>query len=171
MKRTLLILLAAAGLAACGTTGPSGGGGPVVSNSSAAFSDRDFAWSSAKGGDSIDGTLNYQGGPAAFTCSDVVLAPMTPWSRARMRILYLSDNQSVVKVDDVRARTPPEASGDYAQYARHAQCDAANHFSFTGLPDGAWFVITAATPVRGGDKMAVMRRVDTHGGNRHVNLP
>jgi hypothetical protein len=171
MKRTLLILLAAASLAGC-ETGVAPALGPVISSGgNAAFSDHDFAWSQGSGGGSIDGSLNYQGGPAAFTCSDVVLAPMTPWFRARMRVLYLSDSQAVVPVNDVRSRTPPESSGNYTQYARHAQCDGSNHFSFTGLPDGTWFLITVATPVGGGDKVAVMRRVDVRGGNRHVNLP
>jgi hypothetical protein len=172
MKHTLLIvlsLLGAATLAGCQSTGPSGpssGGG----SGSEAFSDQDFGWSTAGGGDAVDGVLAYRGGPAAFTCGDVVLMPMTPWSRARMRILYGSDSSAVVSVSDVVARTPP-ASPDYRKYARHATCDAADHFNFGGLPDGAWFVITAATPVAGGDKLAIMRRVDTHGGVRHVNLP
>jgi hypothetical protein len=39
----------------------------------------------------------------------------------------------------------------------------ANRFSFTGLPDGAWYVITVAAPVGGGERIAVMRRVVTHG--------
>ncbi len=171
MKRTLLILLAAASLTACETGGGTGGGPIISGGGNAAYSDQDFAWSQGGGGGSIDGALNYQGGPAAFTCGDVVLLPATPWSRARMRILYLSDNQAVLPAAEVHARTPPEASGNYAQYAKHATCDAGNHFSFTGLPDGTWFLITVATPVSGGDKVAVMRRVDVRGGNRHVNLP
>jgi len=180
MKRILIILAgatASVALAACNTgagegpsagpayTPPSGGGGE-------AFRDSDFAWSTGSGGDSIDGVLAYKGGGGKFTCdgSDVVLAPDTPWSRARMRVLYLSTTGAAMPVDDVKERTPPEHSADYAKYARHATCDSANHFSFSGLPDGAWYVITVATPVAGGQKIAVMRHVGTHGGQQKVTL-
>jgi hypothetical protein len=169
MKQTLLILLGAAALAGCASTGPEGPSGP--SGGGEAFNTQDFAWSTASGGDSIDGVMTYKGG--AYTCagSDVVLAPETPWSRARMRILYGSDSQAAVLVSDVKSRTPSAPSGDYTQFARHSTCDAASHFSFSGLPDGTWFVITVATPVAGGDKVAVMRRADTRGGGeRHITL-
>jgi hypothetical protein len=171
MKRTLLILLAAAGLVGCETTGPSNpvSGPSTAAPGSEAFSDQDFAWSTQGGGGSLDGNLTYKGGPSAYTCSSVVLMPLTPWSRARMRVLYGSDSAAVVNADDVRARTPP-GGPDYRKYAKFTTCDASNHFAFAGLPDGTWFVITAATPVGGGEQVAVMRRVDTH-GSRHVNLP
>jgi len=171
MKRTLLIVIAAAGLAACNTGGPSSpiSGPSTAPAGSEAFSDQDFAWSTVSGGDSLDGTVSYKGGPSAFTCSNVVLMPQTPWSRARMRVLYGSDNTAVVNADDVRARTP-QGGPDYRKYAKFATCDAANHFGFSGLPDGTWFVITAATPVGGGSQIAIMRRVETH-GSRHVTLP
>jgi hypothetical protein len=74
-----------------------------------------------------------------------------------------------VPVDDVRARTPAEAN-DYARYARRASCNPTGHFSFAGLPDGAWYVITVAAPVGGGQRIAVMRRVETHGDPVRVVL-
>ena len=39
-----------------------------------------------------------------------------------------------------------------------------------GLPDGAWYVITVAAPVGGGERMAVMRRVETNGDTVKVVL-
>ena len=179
MKRTLIILAAAAAsvaLTACetGAEGPSAGPAytPPSGASSEAFRDADFAWSTGSGGNSIDGVLAYKGGGARFTCqgSDVVLAPDTPWSRARMRVLYLSTSGAAMPVDDVKERTPPEHGADYAKYARHATCDSANHFNFSGLPDGSWYVITVATPLAGGQKIAVMHRVGTHGGQQKVTL-
>ncbi len=86
-----------------------------------------------------------------------------------MRMLYLSATSSAVPVEDVRARTPAE-SNDYAKYARRAVCNAAGHFSFVGLPDGGWYVITVAAPVGGGGRMAVMRHVETHGDTVRVVL-
>jgi predicted small secreted protein len=174
MKRALisLLALAGAGLAGCETdsvTGPAVQSTPVAGPSEA-FSEQDFAWSTRAGGASVDGVMTYQGGPSRFTCQDVKLIPRTPWSRRRMIILYGSDNQAEVPADQVRARTAEAPSGTYAQYVRSATCDSANHFNFSGLPDGGWFVITLASPVGGGDKVAVMHRVDTHGGVRRVTL-
>ena len=70
----------------------------------------------------------------------------------------------------VRARTPSAPSGDYASYVRKTTCDDQNRFSFKGLPDGAWFVITLARPENGGEAVAVMRRVETHGAVAALNL-
>ncbi|HTX49732.1 MAG TPA: hypothetical protein VME40_10115 [Caulobacteraceae bacterium] len=176
MKRIILVALAASTLAACETGGPNVGpappSGPAYippSGGNEAFRDSDFAWSTASGSGAIDGVLAYNGPGGRYTCSDVILAPETPWSRARMRILYLSTTQAAMPVDDVKARTPPEHSTDYARYARKASCDANGDFSFTGLPNGSWYVITVATPANG-TRMAVMRRVTTNGGTVRVTL-
>ncbi len=176
MKRTLVIVLAASALAACETTGPSGPGpspsGPAYTPNTGggaeAFRDSDFAWSRGSGSGEIDGVLAYRGGTCQGT--SVVLAPETPWSRARMRVLYLSNTAAAMPVEQVQQRTPPEHNQDYASYARRTTCDASNKFSFTGLPDGAWYVITVATPPAGGERIAVMRRVETHGDTVHVTL-
>lgn len=180
MKRTLLLTLAAAGaalaLAGCETGGPSGPSttGPAYTPPSGgpeAFRDSDFAWSTASGGGSVDGTLAYKGGSYTCTGGGVVLTPETPWSRARMRVLYLSTNSAAMPVDDVKSRTPPEHNADYQKYARSTTCDAQNHFSFSGLPNGAWYLITVATPTSGtGGKMAVMKRIETHGDTMKVTL-
>jgi len=64
-------------------------------------------------------------------------------------------------------RTPPERSQDYSAFVRRVTCDAQNHFAFSGLPDGAWFVITVAKPVTpgaAGRDVAIMRRVVLKGG-------
>ena len=48
---------------------------------------------------------------------------------------------------------------------RRTACDAAGHFSFSGLPDGTWYAITLAKPVSGGgEDMAIMHRVTTRAG-------
>jgi hypothetical protein len=167
----LFLALAVTGLAGCETNGPTGPAIPAApAASSEAFNEGEFAWSIQSGGNSIVGALAYHGGPAQFTCQDVVLIPRTPWSRRRMIILYGSDNQATVPAEEARARTPSAPAGDYARFVRHATCDKADRFSFTGLPDGAWFVITVATPKAGGDKVAIMQRVETQGGVRHITL-
>jgi hypothetical protein len=142
---------------------------PPPTSNNGGFQDSDFRWSTASGTGQIVGALAYKGAAAHYTCQDVVLTPETPWSRARMRMLYLSATASAVPVDDVRTRTPAETN-NYAKYARRAECNAAGHFSFTGLPDGAWYVITVAAPVGGGERVAVMRRVETQGDTVKVVL-
>ena len=49
---------------------------------------------------------------------------------------------------------------------KRATCDSGGRFSFAGLPDGGWFVVTIAKPVAGGGgpTLALMRRVMTRGG-------
>jgi hypothetical protein len=182
MKRALAILLAAASLAACTTTSeaPSGGLPPPPPPprgeqppSAMVFRPSDFAWSTVPGSASLQGTMGYKAGAVRYSCQggDVVLTPETLWSRRRMTILYGSGVNAAVPVATVRARTPSAPSGDYANFVRHATCDATNHFSFGGLPDGAWFVITVAKPVGvAGDPVAVMRRIETRGGSRAVLL-
>lgn len=140
-----------------------------------AFNEQDFAWSRAPGSGAIYGVMAYHSGEVRYSCSgrDVILAPETPWVRRRMYILYGSTDTAAVPVDIVRARTPAAngSSGDYASYARKTTCDAANRFSFKGLPDGAWYVLTLARPEdRSSEAVAVMRRVETHGGSRGVVL-
>lgn len=178
MKRIILVALAASALAACETGGPPNVGpppsGPAYtppSGGNEAFRDSDFAWSTHPGTGAINGVLAFTGPGGRYSCSgsDVILAPETPWSRARMRILYLSTTQAAMPVEDVKARTPPEHGADYARYARKATCDANGNFSFTDLPNGNWYVITVATPASG-TKMAVMRRVTTNGGTIRVVL-
>jgi hypothetical protein len=175
MRKLALVVLAASALAAC-QNGPGMGPpaavpayAPPPPPPSNGFRDADFAWSTGSGAGQIIGVLAYKGAAARYTCQEVVLTPETPWSRNRMRVLYLSATAAAVPVDDVRARTPAETN-NYAKYARRASCNATGHFSFTALPDGAWYVITVAAPVGGGQRVAVMRRVETHGDPVRVVL-
>jgi hypothetical protein len=88
-----------------------------------------------------------------------------------MVILYGSPVAASAPVSIVRARTPSAGAGDYARFVRRTTCDTGNRFTFEGLPDGAWFVITVGKPVdRPGEPMAVTRRVETHGGSVSVTL-
>ena len=137
------------------------------------FKADDLAWSTQGGSGGIEGVLAYHDGPTRYTCQggDVILSPESAWSRRRMVILYGSSMNAAVPVSVVRARTPGAPAGDYARFIRKATCDGANHFSFTGLPSGSWFVITVAKPVDGqGEAVAVTRRVETRGTSRATIL-
>jgi hypothetical protein len=181
MKSVIAMVLLAALLAGCGgpPMGPAEPGGPPpppVAYGPApgsVFRAGDFAWSTVPGSASIVGAVTYHVGPLRYTCEgeDVILTPHTPWTRRRMMILYGSDSSAAVPVEVVRTRIPSAPSGDYVRFVHKAVCAPDNHFVFNDLPDGVWFVITVARPLGGGGRqIAVMRRVETHGGQRFVSL-
>lgn len=156
-------------LAGCETTGggPPPPPTPTQPASAAVFRAGDFSWSAVPGKARIDGRLAYRNGAQRYTCagSVVVLTPETPWTRRRMNILYRSSAYAALPAAEVRARTPSEPGEDYSAFVRRATCDAGDGFSFSGLPDGGWFVITVAKPAGGaGDSMAIMRHVQTKRG-------
>jgi hypothetical protein len=176
MKRFALITIAAASLAACAEE-PMGPVAPYAaappSGLASDFRADDFAWSARTGSGAIAGSLGFRTPASRYTCQggDVILTPETAWTRRRMFILYGSPVAAAVPLDIVRARTPSAPSGDYARFAKKAVCDGDSRFSFTGLPDGGWFVITLAKPVDvPGEPIAVMRRVETRGSLRSVTL-
>ena len=157
-------------LAACATTTPPA---PQVAASapvrnSEEFRVSDFAWSQTPGKGRIDGRVTYRAGDLAYGCAGagVVLTPETPWTRRRMTILYKSPKSAALPAGEVRGRTPPGSSNDFAAYVKRATCDASGKFAFNGLADGAWYLITVAkAPGTSNDRdMAIMRRVEIRGG-------
>jgi hypothetical protein len=161
VRPMILAAALAAVLAACAPV-PSGMGyaGPAMSTT---FSAEDFAWSTMQGQASIEGRIDFTLEGVRHDCvSSVGLTPDTPYTRARFATLYGSTNRAAVPASIVRARTVDDANADYRGYVRSASCDG-NRFSFTGLPDGSWFVIA---PVRAGQEppIVLMRRVQTRGG-------
>jgi hypothetical protein len=156
-------------LTACAPTyGPPPPGRPAaMPPADATFRASDFAWSQAPGRNTLSGALGH-GGPIRYSCAGatVVLTPETPWATRRMEVLYKSDQRAALPADDVRSRQNQAPPGDSNPYVKRAACDAADHFSFTNLPDGAWYVVTIAKPVAGatGPTLAIMRRVTTRGG-------
>jgi hypothetical protein len=165
-RATILSAIAlSAALAACTPTlGPPPPGGPAASST---FRAEDFAWSTENGRGGISGQVTFRDGKTRFACAHatVILTPETPWTRHRMQVLYHSTESAAEPADEVRARTPSAPAGDYSAFVRRTTCDAANRFSFTGLPDGAWFAITIAKPASGeGPGVALMKRVVTQSG-------
>jgi hypothetical protein len=132
----------------------------------AAFRTADFAWSTAPGRGSIQGQVAYGSKRAAYGCTNVVLTPETPWVRQRMSILYRSTSSAALPAEEVRKRTPSERSQDYSSFVKRTTCDATGKFTFGGLPDGSWFVITVVKPAdaTAGAEIAIMRRVSVAGG-------
>ena len=156
-------------LSACSTVGPPPPPPPPYTGpaDAGAFQPQDFSWSAVPGKGQIVGHLGFHAGATRYGCAgaSVILTPETPWTRRRMTILYNSATASALPVEEVRARTPNAPSGDYSAFVRRTTCDSASGFSFQGLPNGAWYVITVAKAVgASGPDMAIMRRVEIKGG-------
>lgn len=159
-SRSILALGALAALTAACATAPTGPG--ALPPPSGAFEARDFDWSARPGQSSINARVEYRQDGQAYRCTGSAgLTPDTPYTRARFQTLYGSTDRAAVPAAVVRARTVADAGADYRSYVRSARCEN-NRFSFTGLPDGGWFVIVPVSA--GGDPVALMRRVETRGG-------
>ena len=171
MKRLLLALPLAALAAACAV--PPRYQPPPPPLSSATVRAEDFAWSTAEGANTITGAVAHRTRAGAWTCAggSVGLTPETDYSRRRVEALYGSTRRAVLPVQLVRSRAVEEAAEDYSRYVRTVRCDSEGRFTFTGLPDGAWYVIAQAKPGPGAapeDALAVMQRVETRGGRTAV---
>jgi hypothetical protein len=167
--RLFAIAVAAASLAACETVPMGGyGSGYAPRPTAAAFRVEDFDWSTRSGRASIDGRVDYRREGQAFDCTgSVALTPDTPYTRARVRTLYGSTDRAAIPEAVVRARTVPDPNADYRSFVRSETCRD-GRFSFSGLPDGGWFIITPVSA--GGDRIVLMRRVVTRGGRVTVTL-
>jgi len=174
MADTTRLLAAAAllgSLAACAPTlGPPPPGRMATMPPSAddgVFRAGDFAWSQQPGKNTLSGSLSH-GSAIRYSCAGatVVMTPETPWARRRMSVLYKSDQRAALPTDDVRSRQNQAPPGDSNPYVKRTTCDAADHFTFSGLPDGAWYIVTLAKPVGAANAptLAMMRRVVTRGG-------
>jgi hypothetical protein len=146
---------------------PPGRASHLPPSDEAVFRAGDFAWSMQPGRNGLSGTLSH-GGAIRYTCAGatVVMTPETPWARRRMAVLYKSDQHAALPTDDVRSRQNQAPPGDSNPYVKRTTCDAGDHFTFSGLPDGAWYIVTLAKPLGAANAptLAVMRRVTTRGG-------
>lgn len=153
----LTALAVVAALAACAPA-PA----PVGFAPPAAFKASDFDWSARAGTAAIAGRVAYGRDGQSFDCTgSVALTPDTPYTRARFQTLYGSTEQAAIPEAVVRARTVPDPNADYRSFVRSTTCED-GRFRFDGLPDGGWFLITPVSA--GGDRIVLMRRVDTRAG-------
>jgi len=174
-RKPVLPLIAAVilggALAACETVPMNGGfgPGPRPGPATGVFSADDFAWSTRSGSASIDGRIDYRRNGRAFDCTGSVgLTPDTPYTRARIRTLYGATDRAAVPEAIVRARTVADPSADYRSFVRSTTCEN-GRFTFTGLPDGGWFIIVPVS-AGGDDRVVLMRQVHTRSGRVSVTL-
>ena len=166
MRFPLSTIVAAATLtlAACETVPPPPPPPPPQAGPSPyVFRSSDFTWSAIPGPGRIDARLVYRQGATSYVCTNAVLIPEAPFSARRMITLYGSAVGAILPMAEVQSRNTAAPAG-FNDFVRSTTCDAQGRFSFQGLPDGAWFVVTVARPSSGGGaQTALMRRVATRG--------
>ncbi|HEX8470489.1 MAG TPA: hypothetical protein VF633_05205 [Brevundimonas sp.] len=149
-------------IAAAGCAPTTGGGMYAPPPPSASFNTDAFGWSTRPGSNSIEGRIAFTRNGTAYACTgSVALTPDTPYTRARFHTLYGSTDSAAIPEAIVRARTMADPNADYRSFVRSATC-ANGRFSLTGLPDGSWFIIAPVSA--GGERIVLMRRVETRGG-------
>jgi len=130
----------------------------------------EFAWSTARGANNLTVQLSFQAAPGQqWSCAGFAeaLMPETSYSRGRMMALYGSAERAVQTVAQVRTRSAANPGADYGQFVKTAQCDAQDNFTFTDLPDGAYYVIARVKQVRPAGQageMVIMQRVELSRG-------
>lgn len=158
IRSILAVAALAATTAACASVNAPSYGPPP----SSAYSAEAFGWSTLQGQAAIDGRVTFQRDGVAYGCTgSVALTPDTPYTRARFRTLYGSIESAALPEAVVRARTVADPNADYRAYVRAGTC-ADNRFMLNGLPDGGWFIIVPVSA--GGERIVLMRRVETRGG-------
>lgn len=131
-----------------------------------------YAWFSAEGDNTITGNavLRTVGGDVR-TCaaSSVGLVPGGAYTRERMMLVYGNVERGYRSISAPGVQFANDSPA-YLAMLRQAPCDAQGNFTFTGLPDGEYFVLSRVvwgvpmqyhTEMQGG---TLMQRVEVRGG-------
>jgi hypothetical protein len=168
IRSALLIVLA---VAAC-SDGP-----PRKYYSREPFQPADVAWSMASGTNSLTGTAVFKyADNEPRPCADVPvrLVPDSPYARLRLQELYGSDLSGVSSGPGYGLYGPERVDYRWLDTAKTAHCNSQGSFSFEGVPDGVWYVVSAwgAWTDKEGRGAAMFKRVELRGGQAvTINLP
>lgn len=154
MSRCLALVLCAALLAGCVAT-------PQIQST---FNPAEAAFIHKQGRGSISGQafLRRNDGMVVYAAgSEVSLVPRTTYSTERIRAMY-----GGAKIAPLYGGSIPEPPG-YAEYMKVTKADGEGRFSFKGLPDGEYYVVTNVNwrvgyTIQGG---YLMEPVTIRGGN------
>jgi len=132
-------------------------------------------WARRSGSNAVTGTAILRASGKTHSCAgqSANLIPDNAYARARMRAIFGSETRGM------RASSLGPAKFDrddplYVSSLRTARCDASGGFSFSGVPDGVWYVTSSVkwqdgSQAEGG---SMMQRVDLRGGRQvRVTLP
>lgn len=135
MKNALLGMMLA--LAGCATAPE-----PIALGTS--FNPTEVAWFNAPGNNTIRGNavLRTVGGEVR-TCAglDARLSPVSTYATERVRALYGNSQSGFNRGSAGFTATDPA----YEEMQRHTRCDSEGRFTFSGLPDGEYYVIALVT--------------------------
>lgn len=136
--KILLGAIAVLALTACSETNPRYHSRPV-------FDVDDVAWSTAPGRNSVRGTAVHKTlARSSRTCASlpVRLVPDSSYARLRFHELYGSEEAGESTGPNFNAYGPERSDPRYLNVARVANCDSQGNFSFEGIPDGTWYVLS-----------------------------
>lgn len=158
----LAVLLLATSLAACA-------GKPVALTTH--FNPADVAWAVGNGPNGVSGQafLRQQGG-GVVTCAgeEVSLVPASPYSTERITARYGSSTSG--SAGALFGNRLPTAEPGYESSFRRTHCDAQGNFSFPGLPDGDYYLVTKVVWTVGSNIFPeggqLMQKVSLRGGQQ-----
>ena len=136
--KILLGAIAILALTACSETNPR-------YHSRSVFDVDDAAWSTGPGRNSVRGFATHNTlTNAGRTCASlpVRLVPDSSYARLRFQELYGSEVAGVSTGPNFNAYGPEKSDPRYLNVARVANCDSQGNFSFEGVPDGTWYVLS-----------------------------
>ena len=165
-------VIAVLALAACAETNPR-------YHSRSVFDVDDVAWSTGSGTNSVRGFATHNTlTNAGRTCASlpVRLVPDSSYARLRFQELYGSDVAGVSTGPNFNIYGPEKSDPRYLNVSRVSSCDSQGNFSFDGVPDGTWFILsTDNTRSQYGANppgSAIFKRVEVRGGQTaEVTLP
>lgn len=154
MSRRLALVLCAALLAGCVAT-------PQIQST---FNPAEAAFIHKPGRGSITGQafLRRNDGVVVYAAgSRVTLIPRTTYSSERMQALYGGN-----RIAPLWRASIPEPAG-YSSYVREEKADGEGKFSFSGLADGEYYVVTTVYWMAGYNQQGgyLMEPVTIRGGN------
>jgi hypothetical protein len=132
-------------------------------------------WARRSGANSVSGTAFLKAGGTNHSCAgqSANLIPDSAYARARMAAIFGSEARGM------RASSlgPVKFERDdplYVSTLRTTRCNPAGAFSFSGVPDGVWYVTSSVKWQEGSQAEggSMMQRVDLRGGRQvKVTLP
>lgn len=137
-----------------------------------AFDAGGLAWSQGAGTAGIEGQAFVQtrgGQPRTCAGMPVNLVPSSPYSDARMRVIYGATDRGFTPAYGSRDVRFSGDTGELERYVRTAVCDAQGNFAFRNIPGGTYYLVSTIVWQSPGSYIIdqggrMMRRVDVRDG-------
>lgn len=132
-------------------------------------------WARRSGANSVNGIALIKARDASHSCAgqSANLIPDSAYARARMTAIFGNATRGM-RAASLGAEKFERDDPLYVSTLRTTRCDASGSFSFSGVPDGVWYVTSSVkwqgpSQIEGG---SMMQRVELRGGRQmRVTLP